>query len=193
MKAYAVLLMITISLTCQAQNIDLTKVHNIEAKIGLPDYPLDKTTLPEIIAAFGNNYEKGENNIFRESETTPPNLCEIKYKNLGVSFYYLDNDKTQTIKAVKFYKPFKVKTKTNIILNESNIGDVLKIYENSRLLISGSGIVTVNSQELSTVGIRFSSQISNFNLDEFPSKEALKLSVVDEIYVSNYQHVMLLD
>ena len=193
MRNFIVLLIIILSFPVRAQKLNTTKLYIIEPKVGLTSYPIDKTTLPEIIADFGNNYEQYENNFIRVSKEGHPDLYEIKYKTLGISFYFFNNDSTQKIKAVKFYKPFKVKTKSNIILNESNIRDVIKRYEKSRMLISGNGIITVNAYKLTTTGIRFSSELLNFSLDNFPSEEKLKNQIVDKIYISNYQHEFLMD
>lgn len=195
MKKIIVILIIILSNYASAQKLDTTQFHIVEPKIGLKNYPIDKTKLPEIIAAFGDNYEKKQNFIFMKSKEMP-DLYEVKYENQGISFYFFDNDSTQTIKAVKFYKPFKAKTKTNIILNKSNIAKVLKTYKSSKMIISTTAKfakVSVNECKLSTTGISFSSQITNFTQNKFPSKKALKGMVINEIYISNDQYNICLD
>lgn len=193
MKKNILLLIIILSNYVRAQKLDTTAFQIVEPKVGLTNYPIDKTTLSEIIRAFGNNYEKNGDFVVKKSKEIP-DFYEVKYKSQGISFYFFDNDNTQTIKAVKFYKPFKAKTTTNIILNKSNIGNVLTKNKNSKILISRSGKgdkVSVDEFRLATTGISFSSQISNFN--KFPSKEMLKNMVIDEIYISNYQYQILLN
>ena len=193
MKKIILLLIITLSYYVRAQELDTTVFQIVEPKVGLTNYPIDKTTLSEIIRAFGNNYEKNEDFVLKDSKEIP-DFYEVKYKSQGISFYFFDNDSTQTIKAVKFYKPFKAKTTTNIILNKSNIGNVLTKNKNSKILISRSAKgdkVSVDESRLTTTGISFSSQILNFN--KFPSKKILKNIVIDEIYISNYQYQIFLD
>lgn len=193
MKKIILLLIITLSCCVSAQKLDTTKYNIVAPKVGLTNYPIDKTTLSEIIRAFGNNYEKNGDFVLNKSKKMP-DFYEVKYKNQGISFYFFDNDSTQTIKAVKFYKPFKAKTKTNIILNKSNIGNVLTKNKNSKMLISRSDKedkVSVDESRLTITGISFSSQISNFN--KFPSKKMLKNMVIDEIYISNYQYQIFVD
>lgn len=193
MKKYILLLIISFTSYLRAQELDTTVFQIVEPKVGLTNYPIDKTTLPEIIRAFGDNYEKNEEFVMKKSKELP-RFYEVKYKSQGISFYFFDNDSTQTIKAVKFYKPFKAKTTTNIILNKSNFRKVLKKDKNSKMIISISdkySKVSVDESRLTITGISFSSQISNF--DKFPSKEMLKNIVIDEIYISNYQYQIFLD
>ncbi|MFA9191570.1 hypothetical protein AAGV28_09345 [Flavobacterium sp. FZUC8N2.13] len=195
MKKIIVLLITILSHYASAQKLDTTQFHLVEPKVGLKNYPIDKTKLPEIIAAFGDNYDKNQDFVFLKSKELPE-FYEVKYKNLGISFYFFDNDSTQTIKAIKFYKPFKAKTTTNIILNKSNIAKVLKTYKSSDMVISQSAKwakVSVNESKLTTTGISFSSQIANFHGNKFLSKKALKRMVIDEIYISNYQYFIFLD
>lgn len=195
MKTYIALLMISISL--QAQNINLNKVHNIEAKIGLLDYPIDKTTLPEIIAAFGDNYEQVLNlyyineKVKKGYEKTPP-LLEIKYKTMGISFYYFGGDSTQIIKAIRFSTPFMVKTKTNIILNKSTLGDVLNIY-NTDIDVSITNDIHreahINRYKMTSTGISFSSNLKELGVKIFPTNKKLRNQIIDEIYISNINYL----
>lgn len=193
MKKYILLLIISFSPCLKAQGLDTTAFHIVKPKVGLINYPIDKTTLPEIIRAFGNNYEKNEEFVVKKSKELP-DFYEVEYKSQGISFYFFDNDSTQTIKAVKFYKPFKAKTTTNIILNQSNFRKVLKKDKNSKMVISTSdqySKVSVDAFRLTTTGISFSAQLSHFN--KLPSKELLKNMVINEIYISNYQYQISLD
>ncbi|MDO3695936.1 hypothetical protein QVZ41_13880 [Wenyingzhuangia sp. chi5] len=201
MKTYITLLIITISISLQAQKIDLKKIHNVEAKIGLPEYPIDKTTLPEIISAFGNNYEQVPNRNFINGKVKEgfnfPIFLEIKYKTMGVSIYYFAQDSSQTIKAIKFSKPFKVKTKTNIILGKSTLGDVLKLYDNKKNIIHISknknkvpARASINQHKVAFTGIAFASELINHTNERFPYKDGeLESQIVDEIYISNIDYL----
>lgn len=192
MKKYILLLMISFTSYLKAQGLDTTTFHIVKPKVGLINYPIDKTTLTEIIRAFGNNYDKNEEFVVKKSKELP-DFYEVKYKSQGISFYFFDNDSTQTIKAVMFYKPFKAKTTTNIILNQSYFRKVLKKDKNSKIIISRSdkySKVSVDESRLATTGISFSSKLSRFN--KLPSKKILK-NTVDEIYISNYQYQIFLD
>lgn len=200
MKTYITLLIITISISLHAQKIDLKKVQNVEAKIGLPEYPVDKITLPEIISAFGNNYEQVPNRYFingkvKEETEDLPLLLEIKYKTKGVSIYYFAQDSSQIIKAIKFSKPFKAKTKTNITLGKSTLGDVLKLYDNkTKISISITNKTNteaeINRFKMTSTGISFSSKLINHTKESFPYKDGeLESQIVDEIYISNINYL----
>tara|TARA_R110002050_G_scaffold54303_4_gene122962 strand:- start:54447 stop:55067 length:621 start_codon:yes stop_codon:yes gene_type:complete len=206
MKTYLSLLIIILSISLQAQKINRKKVHKVEAKVGLQEFPIDKTTLPEIISAFGNNYEQVPNRYFingkvKEGHEKLPLLIEIKYKTMGVSFYYFAQDSSQIIKAIKFSKPFKVKTKTNITLGKSTLSDVLKLYDNkTKISISITNkthtVAEINRFKMTYTGISFSSKLINHTKESFPYKDGeLENQIVDEIYISNinYLNKILLD
>lgn len=193
MRKIILLFIITFSCCVKGQELDSEAFQIIVPKVGLADYPIDKTTLSEIITTFGNDYEKNQEFILKKSKQLPE-FYEVKYKSQGISFYFFDNDSTQTIKAVKFYKPFKGKTATNIILNQSNFRKVLNKDKNSKMIISTSDSynkVGVDEARLTTTGISYSAPLSRFN--KFPSKEVLQNMVIEEIYISNYQYQIFLD
>ena len=197
MKKILLFLFITVSYTINAQKIDLKKNSTIIPKVGLKNYPIDKTTLPEIIKAFGNDYEKSEDFVINENEQLPK-LYELNYKKFGISFYILSNDNNQTIRAIKFTKPFNTLTENKIKLGTSTLGDVLKHTQNSsKISVSvknkKEASAHINKLKLAETGISFSAKIANYDTNKYPSKKQLEALVIDEIYISNYQHVLLIN
>ncbi len=194
MKHLFLLFLTTISLSINAQKIDLTKVNIVKKGVGLANYPIDITKLSKILADFGNNnYIQRDFKFIRSEIEELPTLLEVKYKDFGISFYYLSNDSTQTIRAVKFYKPFKAETEKGIVLNESKIGEVLKAYENSKILMTNNPPEEVTIDKFKNRGISFTSKLSGYGKDEFPPITIIKNQTVNEIYISNYQDKILLD
>ncbi|MGY5355669.1 hypothetical protein [Wenyingzhuangia sp. IMCC45467] len=197
MKKLALFLFIAVSYTINAQKIDLKNNNIIIPKVGLKNYPIDKTTLPEIIKAFGNDYEKPEDFVINENEQLPK-LYELNYKKFGISFYILSNDNNQTIRAIKFTQPFSSLTENNIKLGTSTLGDVLTHTPNSsKISVSvkneKEASAHINEFKLVETGISFSAKIANYNAKKHPSKKQLEALVIDEIYISNYQHIHLIN
>ena len=191
-----------ISVNLQGQRIDLTEEHVVAEGVGLAEYPLDKTKLSAIIADFGNNYEI-DDRVAREQEAMEraaredprhlldpgrmPIFIEVKYKDLGLAFYYLSTDSTKIIRAVRFFGPIKVRTDKGIVLNESTMGDVIELYDSVKQMIRGNPPTFVHVNRYLDRGTAYSSKLSGYGKDEFPKEEVLKEQVVDEIYIYNYQ------
>lgn len=201
------LLFLAITINLQGQKIDLSKEQVVEEGVGLTEYPLDKTRLSTVIADFGENYEREEypkDSVWIPYKDHPdgagfwsnpseiPALLEVKYKDLGLSFYYLSTDSTQMMRAIKFSAPFKMRTKKGLVLNQSTLGDVLEVYENGRMLVSGNPPVSVGINKFLDEGIRFTSKLAGYGKDEFPSNDLLKKKLVEEIYVYNFQDKIFL-
>ena len=188
-----------------AQDIfDRGDTHLVVPHVGLAEFPIDSTNIVTVISAFGDNYqlddkeEKIEEFLNQRKSHSRDNLkhfpllLELKYEKLGVSFYWLSNDSTQTIRAVKFYHPFKAETQKGIALNKSTMGAVKKAYDAATILVSGNPLNELTIHEFTEIGIRFRSSISGYSKDNFPPKKVIESAIIEEIYISNYQEKLLL-
>lgn len=90
----------------------------IEGK-GFGSFEVDHTNANDVIEELGNTYEQ----INHKEYST-----ELYYKDLGLSFYYFQSDKKKIIFAIHFRSPFEGSTAKGIVLNQSTMQDVIRIY-----------------------------------------------------------------
>tara|TARA_R110002020_G_scaffold245318_7_gene459040 strand:+ start:3938 stop:4564 length:627 start_codon:yes stop_codon:yes gene_type:complete len=201
---FTVLVILTCSNLLGQGIFDQGDTHLVVPHVGLPEFPIDSTNIATVISAFGDNYQLDDKeekikeflnqrkSHSRENLKHFPLLLELKYEKLGVSFYWLSNDSTQTIRAVKFYHPFKAETQKGIILNKSTMGAVKKAYGAANIHVSGNPLNELTIHEFTEIGIRFRSSISGYSKDNFPPEEVIESAILEEIYISNYQERLLL-
>ena len=81
---------------------------------------IGKTTMKEVKAKYGENYETNKNGDYS---------VEIIYKTLGLTFYACAADPNKEIFDIVFESPAAIKTSKGIILGKSTLGDVYRIYK----------------------------------------------------------------
>jgi hypothetical protein len=86
---------------------------------GIKQFIIGKTKEQEIVKKLGNNYERIKHKDYS---------VEIAYKDIGLSFYFYQNDTTKTIFSIYFSEQFKGKTSKGIVLNLSTMENVIEIY-----------------------------------------------------------------
>jgi hypothetical protein len=86
---------------------------------GLDSFEIDKTRAKDVIKKLGRQFDE-----IRYKDYS----VQMFYRDLGVSFYYMQGDNTKEIFSIVFSKPFKGKTSKGIILGQSTMDDVVKIY-----------------------------------------------------------------
>jgi hypothetical protein len=101
------------------------KVVKKEIKDSIPDSYniggkyLNNLTFDGVVKKFGNDYELIDHNQYS---------WEIKYKELGLSFYYKYNDNRKKIISIHITSPYMLKTNAGIVLNQSTMQDVYNFY-----------------------------------------------------------------
>ncbi len=86
---------------------------------GLESFEIDKTRAKDVIKKLGRQFTE-----IKHKEHS----VQLYYKDLGVSFYYMQGDNTKEIFSIVFSKPFNGRTSKGIVLGQSTMEDVIKIY-----------------------------------------------------------------
>jgi hypothetical protein len=96
---------------------------------GVEEIPviLDSSNISDVIALYGNNYLK----------TSTTLAIYYQYTQTGLTFQINPYDKNQIVRAIFVESPFQAKTKNGIVLNESTMKDVWKLYNESGCFTSG--------------------------------------------------------
>ncbi len=113
--------------------------------IGVEGIAVGKSTKRDVEKKFGKNYKLEKNGKYS---------FQMTYRN-GLSFYMCQTDKRQEIFNIEMRSPFNVKTSKGIILRQSTLEDIEKIYGKAKeglryrgvefyyTKIKGKNIVTV--------------------------------------------------
>lgn len=113
--------------------------------VGIEGIAVGKSTRRDVEKKFGKSYKWEKNGKYS---------FQMTYKN-GLSFYLCQADKKQEIFDIEIRQPYKVKTSKGIILRESTLENVNKIYGKAKkglryrgvefyyTKIKGKNIVTV--------------------------------------------------
>jgi hypothetical protein len=88
---------------------------------------LDSTNISDVIKIYGNNYLKSELSL----------VTYYRYGKLGLTFQIDPYDKNQIIRSIFIEIPFQAKTTNGIVLNESTMNDVYKLYNEKGCFTSG--------------------------------------------------------
>jgi hypothetical protein len=80
---------------------------------------IGKTVADDVVSAYGNEYRSIKHKEYS---------YEMFYQNLGLAFYYCQNDPNKEIMSVRIQAPYTVTTSRGIILGKSTIGDVFRLY-----------------------------------------------------------------
>lgn len=105
------------------QSLKINQEDNVKSKTliienrGFKNIVIDSTTIKDVIKKYGKNYVEIEYGEYSYN-------TEIKYKELGLSFWFETGDSSKTISAIDFYFPFKGITSRGIELNKSKMSDV---------------------------------------------------------------------
>ena len=129
----AVLICSLFSFTADAQNkkTEPKTNHKIAAEgIGVEGIRVGKSTRRDVEKKFGKKY-KWEKNAKYSYQMIYPS---------GLSFYICQTDTRQEIFLVEMRAPYKVKTSKGIILRESTLEDVYRIYGRKKDYLRYKGV-----------------------------------------------------
>jgi hypothetical protein len=122
MKQLISLLVIVVITGCSKSNYPdshtLTDTTIIDG-YGIGSFEIDKTTANAVIKKLGRQFDE-----IRYKDYS----IQMLYRDLGVSFYYMQQDNTQEIFSIVFTEPFKGRTSKGIVLGESTMEDVVTLY-----------------------------------------------------------------
>ena len=132
----AVLICGLFSITADAQNKDKGKQTKESYKIaregvGIEGIAVGRSTKRDVEKKFGKNYKW---------ETNGKYSFQMTYKNKGLSFYICQTDKKQQVFDIEMRSPYKVKTSKGIILRESTLENVNKIYGKAKTGLRYRGV-----------------------------------------------------
>lgn len=94
----------------------------VKEGVGFDGITVGRSTRADVIKKYGKNY-KTKN--FGKYST------QLIYPG-GISFYYCQSDKRQQIFDIELRAPFKAKTSKGIVLSQSTLQDIYRIYGKSK-------------------------------------------------------------
>jgi hypothetical protein len=117
----AVLICSLFSITADAQK-SKSNYKIAREGVGIEGITVGKSTKLDVEKKFGKNYKWVKNKNYSFQMIYPG----------GLSFYICQTDKKQEIFTVEMRSPYKVKTSKGIVLRESILEDIEKIYGKAR-------------------------------------------------------------
>lgn len=121
-RRIAVLLFsVMLSICCAAGAVSLAQSREgfITEGVSLDNIVLGRSTTNDVISVYGNDYKLVNHKDYS---------YEMIYKKHGLSFYACQADPNKEIFVIEIQSPAKVTTSKGIILGESTMADVLRIY-----------------------------------------------------------------
>lgn len=94
----------------------------VKEGVGFDGIVVGKSTRADIIKKYGKNFKTKDYGKYSTQMIYPG----------GMSFYYCQSDKRQQIFDIELRAPFKAKTSKGIVLSQSTLADVYKIYGKSK-------------------------------------------------------------
>lgn len=98
--------------------------------VGVEGIAVGRSTRRDVERKFGKNYKWVKNGKYS---------FQMTYKN-GLSFYLCQSDKREEIFDIEMRSPYKVKTSKGIILRESTLENVNKIYGKAKTGLRYRGV-----------------------------------------------------
>jgi hypothetical protein len=110
-------------------NTDKLKI--IREGVGIEGIVVGRSTMDDVVRKFGKDYKLVNHKKYSS---------QLRYGNLGLSFYYCYADKRKVIFVIETKSPYKGKTSKGIILRESTVEDIEKKYGRSKSGLEYRGI-----------------------------------------------------
>jgi hypothetical protein len=87
--------------------------------VGIEGIVVGKSTMDDVIKKFGKDYNWITNKKYS---------YQMTYAKLGLSFYICQADRRKEIFVIEIKPPYRAKTSRNVILGQSTVADIEKIY-----------------------------------------------------------------
>jgi len=95
------------------------KLNVIREGVGIEGIVVGKSTMAEVEKKFGKDYNWITNKKYS---------YQMTYAKLGLSFYICQADKRKEIFVIEIKPPYRGKTSRNVVLGQSSVEDIEKIY-----------------------------------------------------------------
>ncbi|HEX8370819.1 MAG TPA: hypothetical protein VF604_19895 [Pyrinomonadaceae bacterium] len=102
-----------------AQNKTTQKLNLVFEGFGLPGIIVGKSTMDDVIKKFGRDYNWITNKKYS---------YQMTYAKLGLSFYICQADKRKEVFVIEIKSPYRAKTSRGVVLGQSTVEDIEKIY-----------------------------------------------------------------
>ncbi|WP_299335268.1 hypothetical protein [uncultured Psychroserpens sp.] len=119
MKKILSILSLLVLINCGSVNKYTQYEHIITEGKGIDSFHINTINATDVKHKLGKDYD-----LIKHKDYS----FQIVYKNLGMSFYYMQNDPEEQIFLISFKSPFNGKTSKNIVLNKSTMIDVVNAY-----------------------------------------------------------------
>lgn len=120
------------------------KLNVVREGVGIEGIVVGKSTMDDVVKKFGKDYKWTAHKKYSFS---------MSYPNLGLTFYMCQADKRKQIFDIEIRRPYRAKTSRGIILGQSTVADIYKIYGKSRG--GGGGTGAASDEDLEFRGVSF--------------------------------------
>lgn len=151
----------------------------------LDNIKIGKSTADDVISKYGENYKLINHRKYS---------YEMIYKELGLSFYYCQNDAKKEIFVIEIEPPFKAVTGKGIILGESTFADVFNAYgkwDKSSAGFEYEGVYFDYDEDVDgedSEDVRYSSVVQTPEINQMPkSAQAAELPIPENLQVERIE------
>jgi len=112
----------SLTITVKAQNKTTPngdKPSVIREGVGIEGIVVGKSTMDDVVKKFGRNYNWITNKKYS---------YQMIYPKLGLSFYICQTDKRKEIFVIEIKSPYRAKTSRGVVLGQSTVEEIEKIY-----------------------------------------------------------------
>lgn len=95
------------------------KLNVIREGVGIEGIIVGKSTMDDVVKKFGKDYNWITNKKYS---------YQMAYPKLGLSFYICQADKRKEIFVIEIKPPYRARTSRNVVLGQSTVEDIEKIY-----------------------------------------------------------------
>ncbi len=112
-----------IFLAASGQGQPKQQLNLIKEGVGIEGIKVGRSTSADVIKRFGKVYRWEVNKKYS---------YQMTYDNLGLSFYFCQNDKTESIFLIEIKSPYKGRTSKGVVLGRSTKEETEKLYGKPR-------------------------------------------------------------
>ena len=99
--------------------VDAQKLNVINEGVGIEGIVVGKSTMTDVEKKFGKDYDWITNKKYS---------YQMTYAKLGLSFYICQADKRKQVFVIEIKPPYRAKTSRNVVLGQSTVEDIEKVY-----------------------------------------------------------------